>query len=557
MGYSTWSDLDEAQHSIASARGFGKEKDMRGSSLAQARRSAQALVLGFAWACAPQPIPRAGPTPRTASPPPATTSSAPALAAPPAPKPSLRPSSRAPAGNVGTDGPLTLETVAPDGGWVVFCQAQEDTDGDGGVRVRVGAGGALEGDSMARYFALGEGSGQRILDLLAYDGSGRWVVLRKESGDVLLDTQRNRELRLDELGFDGRSDGLAARSHRALSFDLDGRRLAYVRRRDKDVSLVLRELESGRESQFEAGPGELWRVAFDPAGQALLLDVVLDDTNKDHRLSWPVLERKKPRPCSGPLVRFESRVRRGDEPVRRIVPLDGQKSETVPGLVVRFGDSRIVREGSGKLLLLAPGRSSEIANAKCNARIVHLDLVRKQLVTSCEESKGRAKLALWRNDQSVALDLEIAAPSHDRLEGGPARLLALYPGSDVKLLDLESATLFPLTSGDQVLATFGTRALLRRKGALVAVETTKREESTLGAGVDPRFDVSERAPLVAASPYVVDLATARVLGRFAGRPLGLAPDGKVLVASGGDADGEALAKGPLVWRSPEPDAPAH
>jgi hypothetical protein len=57
--------------------------------------------------------------------------------------------------------------------------------------------------------------------------------------------------------------------------------------------------------------------------------------------------------------------------------------------------------------------------------------------------------------------------------------------------------------------------------------------------------------MVHASPFVVDLTTGRWVGKVSGRGLALAISGEVLLAAV-PASAEAVARGPLLWQSPEP-----
>ena len=507
-----------------------------------------ALVAG---ACtAPLLPPVAAPPPSTsAKPAPRPSASAPEAVPPPPAKPAAR-APRAPAGEIGTAHAVIVERVARDGGWVAFCQARTDTNGDGNVAAELGPGGKLGGDTPQRYFARGAGAGETIDDLLAHDDSGRWVVIVRAGSVSLIDTDGGSETNLTALGLDARSDALTYRPHRAVTFDALGSRLVYLRGQGKDTRVVVRALSTGAETVLDPGAGDVWRIELDPTGRFVIAHALVDDTNRDKKLSWPAPLRSEARPCRGPVASYDTWVARGDEPVVRLLPVDGTKPETVPGFVTTLGAGVVVREPPGRLLLRKSGPAEELSGEKCGARVVLVDHEREQLLVACTKPKGRPKLELVSSGRTVALDADLAHQSRDQTDATPVRLFALYPGNDTKLLDLATRKLAPLTPGDVVLASFGTRSLIRRKRSLVIFDVESGTERALPGAVSPSLDLTAAPPLVMAAPFVVNLETEKGIGTVTGRPLALAADGKVLIARGGDGDGSGLAVGPLVWQAP-------
>lgn len=513
------------------------------------RWSAAWLALLAAGACAevvrPSPVP-----PRPAPPPgPSTSPSAAPSATAPLPV-APKPLSRAPEGDIGTAHPVLVEAVAQDAGWVVFCQARTDTNQDGKVSVEVAQNGALGGDRLERFFAKGAVAGERIDALLGRDGSGRWLVVSREGTAVLLDSRAGTETDLGALGLDARDDALSFRPHRALAFDPSGTRLVYLRSTGRDARVVVRTLATGAELALDPGGGDIWRIELEPTGRFVIVRAVVDDTNRDKKLTWPAPVRSGAPPCRGPVTTYDAWVGRGDEPVVRLLPLAGGNAETVTGFVTTLGEGWVVREPSGKLSFRQRGKSEELAAEKCGARVVLVDHANEQLLIACTKPKGRPKLELVRRGASLPLDADVAHQSQDQVEGTRERLFALYPGNDTKLLDLVEQKLLPLSAGDVVLASHGATSLVRRKTGLSFHDAARGSETAISGKLAPTLDLIVEPPLVAAAPLVLNLENARVLGAFSGRPLGLAPDGKVLVARGADADGDHLALGPLTWRAP-------
>lgn len=479
----------------------------------------------------PRPSVRAAPPP----------SAAPAAVAP------TQPASRAAAGEIGSADPLTVEAVADDAGWIAFCQARADTDGDGKVAVQVGPGPTLGGDTLQRYLAKSTGLGDEIEDLVAH--SGPWVVVQRAGALLLVDTRGGKETDLSTLGADLRDDALPHREHRALAFDSTGERLAY----SKSGRVVVRSLATGAELALDPGSGELWRIEMEPTGRWVVARVISSDTNGDKRVTWPAPVRKSPRPCRGPVPSYAAWASRGDEPVVRLLPLAGGSAVTVTGYVTTLGSGVVAREPSGKLVYEENGKREDLTDEKCGAKIVLVDFQKEQLLVACTKPKGRPKLELVSRGRRLPLEVDVAHQSQDLVEGTRERLYPLYPGNDTKLLDLDAGRVTPLEPGDLVLATHRGRALVRRRASLL-LTSPGAEPRALSLEVSPALDTLARPPFVVTRPHVIDLESERVLGSVAARPLGLSPDGKVLVASGGDPDGASLAKGPLVWRTPAPRA---
>jgi hypothetical protein len=243
-------------------------------------------------------------------------------------------------------------------------------------------------------------------------------------------------------------------------------------------------------------------------------------------------------------------VGRGDEPAVRLVPLAGGNAVTVIGWVTTLGGGVVTREPGGKLVYEEGGKREDLVDEKCGAKVVLVDRERQQLLVACTKPRGRPKLELVSRGRRLPLDVDVAHQSQDLVEGTRDSLYALYPGNDTKLLDLDGGKLAPLAPGDFVIAAHGGNALVRRGASLFVLNRGGAAPRALGVEVAPSLDIVTRPPLVVARPHVIDLEKGRVLGSVQGRPLGLSPDGKVLLASGGDASGKALGRGPLVWKRP-------
>lgn len=156
-------------------------------------------------------------------------------------------------GPIGTNAPVTMVATAPDGRWVVLCQAREDTNGDGVLRAGVSDSAPYDfGDAMKPYFIEGTGAGRPIDRWVASDTSGDEVAFVRAGHLILRDTRVRQDLDLTLLG--------ATASW--ASFSSDGNRVLYA----ADAgwrTLVIHDLRDGSERRI-AEPRGIAGAVLDP-----------------------------------------------------------------------------------------------------------------------------------------------------------------------------------------------------------------------------------------------------------------------------------------------------
>lgn len=523
------------------------------------RTTVAAIVIVTLGGCAPPPSPpappllprtRAGATRQAAA---ATGSARPHAAPRGSGRPPARDAPPSAAVTLGGAAPTVVEAISPTGTWVSFCQARHDDDGDGALRVVVGPAGALSGDSLARFVTLATGEERAVEDVLASSRDGRWLVTREDGAARLVDARTGETTRL---GADTRAEALSFREHRFLSFDGGSRRLSYVRTEGKTSSVVVLELESGREIVVQPGPGRLSRVRLDVTGEWVLLEVVAQDTNGNGRLDLPVRDAPtRARPCRGPIPTYAVFEARGDSPSARAAPVRPGTARDVPGLIAAFAQRLLVRRPGDELWLVdAQGRKTRFASGTCRGHLIHADVARDAALVACERTsgpdEGRNEVELWRGGARRALGVFVTGQAADAWPGPPTRLVALYPGREAALVDLERGTVHPLVEGDHVLGTSGARALVQRGPELVLVDVEQGATTPLATVPEAVPEVVRQPPMVAVGSVLVDVDRAVVVGTLAERPLGLTRTGEVLVALGNPGDDAEFATGPLAWRRP-------
>src|SRR5437868_9311157 len=168
-------------------------------------------------------------------------------------------------GATGTSAPFFVLAGAPDGRWVVACQAREDTVGSGAVDARVLENGTFAGDDLVPYLfrfgSTGDRFGEPLAALLASSHDGRWLAAQLPDGSVaLIDAVSGERRRLED----------AAPS---ASFDRHAKQVAYVKVVKGKKLAAIRELETGEEQLIDPGPGTLRAVRLDPDGEMLTLSL--------------------------------------------------------------------------------------------------------------------------------------------------------------------------------------------------------------------------------------------------------------------------------------------
>jgi hypothetical protein len=209
------------------------------------------------------------------------------------------------------------------------------------------------------------------------------------------------------------------------------------------------------------------------------------------------------------------------------------------------------RGGDGTLALDRGGTSRVIGDATCAGRVLFPDPIRDQALIGCSDPKRPGRLFVELVTTSRwPLGIDVAALGFDEPVGPKRRMVALYPGANTVLFDLEQKHIQVLRQGDAVLHTSGTRALVRRGSALFVFDLATGTEFPLAGKLDPCGGLLIQGDLVYVSPLIVDLRAGATVGEVEGPGLALARSGAVLVAAE-PASAERLARGPLRWTMPE------
>lgn len=431
---------------------------------------------------------------------------------------------------------------------MALCQARSDTNGDGQVSLGFDVQGTFTGDDVALFLVRKPGAGERIDALLGHDPAGRFLVLQSGDRVTLVDSwQQSPDVSLDERGFDARALSGPDRQHRSVSFDHDGKQLAYLRRAKGKQQVVLRSLHNGQERTLDPGPGEVVRVELDPTGHWLVLHLLIDDTSENGRLDWPVPFREKPwHGCHGPVPRYDLWPDRGDRVSQKVARTSNLKLQTWRDLVYPLGDALLLRKPGGALLWRRGTQKVELSPEACSAVVHFADAKRGLLLAGCGKDPGRQPMSLVGANVSQALNFDLAQRKLDSPPIVAPRLLPVYPGSATSLLDLDRRQLIPLQVGDLVLHTHDMQALLQRGSRLWRFDATSNEREELNLKTDRNSLLLRQGRFAFISPVLVDLGEKAPPRRLDRRPLALGSGGRLLVPTqSGEPD--RAPQGPFSW----------
>jgi hypothetical protein len=439
-------------------------------------------------------------------------------------------------GPFGTAHNVVMVAAAPDTSWLVYCQAREDTNGDGRVSVGVGYHGDLLGDRMVAWYAGPDGREVQLDDYVGADPSGRHVALIRHGRLLLIDTVSDAIVDLSASGADARDDINPLGGHRAAAFG--DRHMLYLRER----SVVVRDLATGKETQIDVGSGELFKAWIDEGWVVML--VVREDTDGNGKLEWPTVHTSLgARHCRGPISSFSTGGGAGDAPTRLFVPLTGGEPREVEGFVSAVDGDLLVRRSDGSLALTGIDAERELAPASCRGQVRGIDSLRGQVVAACSDSVVRL---FWRGGW---VDVGAESPvQHGDDVTTADRLLLLADGV---LLDLETRSVVGNLRDEHYPILAADRALIHSGGLVVLRDFTKGESLSLGRSADDYFYYRRVGSVVAVDGYVVDMARFLKLGSYSGEALAVAKSGKVLLAAREpDARSFELPTGPLRWIDP-------
>ena len=462
---------------------------------------------------------------------------------------------------LGTPHLVSFVAADPEGRWAVIRQARRDTDGDGLIEVRFGPHGGYVGDRMQHYLVRGSGPGEAIDAFAGSDPSGRYLAVVQDGALLLLDVQADTRVDLSARGADARDDEVPGRSHRAVSFDALGRRVATLRRAYGLSQVVVQDLAGGDEIVVHPGPGLLHRATLTPDGRWLSVEVLTRDTDGDGRITAPHGVRLNARPHRGI---FSRRQVVGDRPELRLAPVrKGSEARAMSDVVCPLGDDLLVRDRDWTLKLRgADGRETTWVAGRHAALVLGANPLLGAAVVVCSSGPEKGRVLWIRGEERKALGPDAARiePEHPLVHVTRCGRIPLLGQSAV--VDYETGSLD--VSEGYVMALHDDVALLSRGGKAVLRRVSSGAEVAVPVFCETGTFLRQAGAMCAVDGTVFDLSRMLVLGRYEGHPLvhpemgharAVRCDGRVLLALHAAhtpwLEGR-YARGPLTWVAPTP-----
>jgi hypothetical protein len=179
-------------------------------------------------------------------------------------------SSTSPDAVLGGEGPGEVALADDRRRWAVLCQARHDDDGDGQLRVETLEHGGTVGDAMRPYVVLGAGPGTEVDDVVA-GPKGEHLVVTLGACLYDVDTRTGKASVLPYA--DGRLRAGAKYHHSAVVFSPDDNYLTYLRSWMSHTSLVVRDLQSGRERTLDLGMAQIGGIRVDNVARDVVLEM--------------------------------------------------------------------------------------------------------------------------------------------------------------------------------------------------------------------------------------------------------------------------------------------
>jgi hypothetical protein len=482
------------------------------------------------------------------------------VAAPPAPASQAAPPPTT--RDVGTAHPTSVEAVAPDGRWVVLCQARRDTDRDGRVWTRLGQHGDFYGDRMEPYLVFPDGAGEPLDLFVAAAPGGRHLVFVARGRLILLDTLTNRRVDLGARGGRARDDRHPLGPDPVASFDEAGTRLLYLRQTKAGPRAVLRELATGAERVIDHGGGVLWRAALVESGWVVAW--VRPGGGLAMRLPQTTLAGRR---CRGPVASYSTFGVGGSGPIRRLIPLEGGPPVEARGLIGLAGRALLRRQDDGAIAWERGGRQRLVAPAECGGAVLAFFREEGPVLVACAKL-GKPAPAFWFGPTKRALGLKVDASSYSPHQH---RVWVHWQDGASYVVDLETGALHKLPNESREVVTHGDRTFLHRseyRGFHPEwngfIDWRRGTVTTLPVGFPSYPRPVTGGSWLAMQPanygdgLVIDMTTGAVVGGVDRDPLAVTPTGWVLMeppATGARLMGPPFP-GPLRWYRPGPPPPS-
>jgi hypothetical protein len=455
---------------------------------------------------------------------------------------------RKPFGLVGAN--TAFGVADPAARWAFFCQEETSSTPKAVSATSTPLALRQKVDAMPPYLAHLSASIRKVTALLASSDDGRYLVLLSEAQEPqLYDAQTDTISALSEPELDLRADALRG-GLRSIAFSPDSSRLALLVR-GESPRVVLRDLQRGTVTTVAPVGTNVWRVAFDGLGELVVLQEVLEDTNKNGRLEWPVPEKPlRNTSCSSAVGMLDAWLPTGDAATTTVAPVAGGKAKRVDGFIADWGSAFLAKRTGQGLVLVHGEQVNRLGSDDCDLHILALSVPYGQVLTSCNDKNGHASLELLSPHGSQAFSYDGPTSFADWTAPEPGRFRALYGGVRTYLVDFRLARVTFLQDRDQLLAQGAAGILVRRATQVLLINPDTGGTKSLLDNVRSGAPIALGPGHVVVGHNLLSAELGKLLGTVDYPVMALSANGCVLVALGPQGSGAPFLKGPLQWLCP-------
>jgi hypothetical protein len=445
-----------------------------------------------------------------------------------------------------------LDRVAVDRTWVSFCHLAE-AETDRSSRAQVGGAASERDPATGLTLAWHDGRSQPLTAILGQAPNGGALAIATKESWQLVDTTNQEVVDLTALGVDRR---LIAndRDARSVVFHPTLPVVALIVRPKARTEVLLLDYHDQTQTFIHSASTEIYRMAWDPSGEYLMLEEIPEDTNGNHRLDWPRQQTSSPSSdCAGLVSHFVAEGPRGDRTVRTIGSRMGGPVIPAEGALLRATRDWLAMTPDRRMVLRGDTRDQELTPKACDAHAVVLHGGTKQVLAGCLD-KSRLSLGLVSERGYVPLNVEMPYTEDPEPHLWNNRFFPIYSGVNSYLVDFDQSRVVTLNERDQLLAQAGSYVALRRGATIVRKNLDDSAESTLVTDIaaGTRVILSNRVAWV--DPYVVGADPTFSSYRVPRAVAALSDEGCALVYAT-PPNPPAYPLGPLRWLCGNPNAP--
>ncbi len=426
-----------------------------------------------------------------------------------------------------------VDRVAPDGSWVSFCAPASNR-------------------STPLTLSWSDGDAESIAAVLGQSANGDALVIAVGDTWQLVAVATKKRFDLTRMSIDRRLV-VNEREARSIAFHPTRPLVALVLRQNDESQVLILDYSDGCEVPVRPLSREVFRMAWDPSGDYLLLDEIVEDSNGNQKLDWPSPQASKTQSFCGDLApRFVAAAKRGDRLATTLVPRTGGNAVLANGALIHDGAHWLGLTEERGIAAFGPAGKQQLTPANCDARPVAAHGASHQLLIGCLE-KGRLALGLVTAQKLLSLGVDMPYSEDFERRDWRDRFLPIYSGTSTSLVDFEDRKLVQLNERDQLLAQQNAEVVLRRGATLIRFNLSVGSESLLASGLASGARVVLGRRVAWVDPYVVS-ADPTSLPRLVPRTVAaLSEDGCALTYAAA-ANPPDYPRGPMRWLCGSPSA---